>query len=114
MATCRPIIEASKIDRFGFDVELLYVAHLAGLKLKEIAVRWNHDEGSKLNVIKDSLKAFDEVRTIRGWVRKGVYAPAIEAVHKRMALNSAQNQPDLDPFQVEMAGVSSNGIASEN
>ena len=31
MSVCRPLIEASTIDRFGFDVEYLYIAHLAGL-----------------------------------------------------------------------------------
>ena len=48
MDVCRPLIEAAAIDRFGFDVELLYVAHLAGLRLKERAVRWNDVEGSKV------------------------------------------------------------------
>ena len=47
MSVCRPIIEGATIDRFGFDVELLYLAHRAGLRLKEIPVRWDHDEGSK-------------------------------------------------------------------
>jgi glycosyltransferase involved in cell wall biosynthesis len=115
---CRPIIEAARIDRFGFDVELLYVAHLAGLNLKEIAVRWNHDDGSKLNVISDSLKAIDEVRTISSWARKGLYAPAIEEVHRRLVQNSAQKSRNVDAFQdeaaPELAGVSSSGNANEN
>src|SRR5947207_11276488 len=33
MSICRPLIEAAKIDRFGFDVELIYLAHLPGLHL---------------------------------------------------------------------------------
>ncbi len=49
MSACRPIIEGATIDRFGFDVELLYVAYRAGLRLKEIPVRWDHAEGSKVN-----------------------------------------------------------------
>ena len=46
MDVCRPIIEAATIERFGFDVEYLYVAYLAELRLKEIAVRWDHNVGS--------------------------------------------------------------------
>src|SRR5262249_41813083 len=46
MSVCRPIFEASTVDRFGFDVEWLYVAHRAGLRLREIPVHWNHSEGS--------------------------------------------------------------------
>ena len=34
MSVCRPLIEAATIDRFGFDVELLYLAFRAGLKLE--------------------------------------------------------------------------------
>lgn len=65
LSTCRPIIEAAKIDRFGFDVELLYVAHLAGLRLREIPVRWDHNDGSKVSVVRDSLRMFAEVQSIR-------------------------------------------------
>ena len=35
------------IDRFGFDVEFLFVARHNGLRLAEIPVRWNNVEGSK-------------------------------------------------------------------
>ncbi len=65
MSMCRPIIEAATVDRFAFDVELLYVAHLAGLNLKEVPVRWNHNEGSKVNFLRDSVRMFGEVRSIR-------------------------------------------------
>jgi glycosyltransferase involved in cell wall biosynthesis len=65
MASCRPIIKAARIDRFGFDVELLYVAHLAGLSLLEQPVRWDHNEGSKVGLLRDSLRMLNEVRTIR-------------------------------------------------
>jgi dolichyl-phosphate beta-glucosyltransferase len=54
MNVCRPLIEAATIDRFGFDVELIYLAYLAELSLKEIPVRWDHNEGSKVNVVRES------------------------------------------------------------
>lgn len=73
MEKFRPLLGLMKIDRFGFDVEFLSVAHLKGLKLKEIPVRWNHDERTKVNVFRDSQRMFNEVRLIRSNVRKGVY-----------------------------------------
>jgi dolichyl-phosphate beta-glucosyltransferase len=82
MSACRPIIEAANIDRFGFDVELLYVAHLAGLRLKEIAVRWDHKVGlldASGNYARDSLRMVNEVRKIRKQVDEGVYSEAISA-----------------------------------
>jgi glycosyltransferase involved in cell wall biosynthesis len=77
MSACRPIVEAATIDRFGFDVELIYVAHLARLSLKEIPVRWDHYEGSKVNVTRDSRLMFNEVRLIRRQARDGYYQQAI-------------------------------------
>jgi glycosyltransferase involved in cell wall biosynthesis len=81
MSACRPIIEGATIDRFGFDVELLYVAYRAGLRLKEIPVRWDHAEGSKVNVATDSYKMLSEVGRIRQQARRGVYDRAIKGVH---------------------------------
>ena len=79
MRVCRPIIEGATIDRFGFDVELLYVAYRAGLRLSEIPVRWDHAEGSKVNVATDSYKMLSEVGRIRQQARRGVYDNAIKA-----------------------------------
>jgi glycosyltransferase involved in cell wall biosynthesis len=86
LSVCRPIIEAATINRFGFDVELLYVSSLAGLRLREVPVRWDHYEGSKVSVARDSLRMFDEVRTIRGQARRGVYDDAIKAAKARFVL----------------------------
>ena len=69
----RPLLELMKIDRFGFDVEFLYVANRHGLRLKEIPVRWDNDERSKVSVVRDSLRMFNEVREIRRNAKKGVY-----------------------------------------
>jgi dolichyl-phosphate beta-glucosyltransferase len=62
---CRPIFEAARIEGFAFDVELLYLAHRAGLRVREIPVRWNHAEGSKVSFFRDSLGMLREVITIR-------------------------------------------------
>jgi len=83
MSVCRPLIEAAQIDRFGFDVELIYLAHLAQLRLREIPVRWDHTAGGPLdasgNYSRDSLRMINEVRRIRASVNAGVYSEAISA-----------------------------------
>src|SRR5207248_11148325 len=80
---CRPLIEAAQIDRFGFDVELIYLAHLAQLRLCEIPVRWDHSEGGPLdsssNYSRDSLRMINEVRSIRSAAAAGEYSEAISA-----------------------------------
>src|SRR5213595_2379825 len=62
---CRPILEAARLNRFAFDVELLYLAQRAGLRIREIPVRWNHAEGSKVQFFKDSLRMLREVIVLR-------------------------------------------------
>ena len=98
MSACRPILEAATIDRFGFDVELLYVAHLAGLRLKEIPVRWDHKVGmldTSGTYARDSFRMVNEVKRIRRQVDKGVYTEAISAartmslVEQKQALHSS-------------------------
>lgn len=96
LSVCRPIIEAATINRFGFDVELLYVAYKAGLRLQEIPVRWDHNEGSKVSVMRDSLRMFDEVRTIRGQARRGVYDKAMNAARAQAARESENLQRDSE------------------
>lgn len=62
---CRPIFEAARIDGFAFDVELLYLAQRAGLRIREIPVRWNHSTGSKVRFFQDSLRMLREIIALR-------------------------------------------------
>lgn len=62
---CRPILAKAHIDGFAFDVELLYLAHHAGLRLREIPVRWNHEEGSKISFLRDSVRMLEEIAELR-------------------------------------------------
>ena len=62
---CRPILQKAHIIGFAFDVELLFLAYRAGLRLREVPVRWNHAEGSKVHVVRDSLAMLREVIALR-------------------------------------------------
>ncbi|MFN3329710.1 MAG: glycosyltransferase, partial [Pyrinomonadaceae bacterium] len=73
MEKFRPLLGLMTIERFGFDVEFLYVAYKKGLRLKEIPVRWNHDERTKVNVLRDSRRMLKEVLQIKRNERKGLY-----------------------------------------
>ncbi|HKX83024.1 MAG TPA: dolichyl-phosphate beta-glucosyltransferase [Pyrinomonadaceae bacterium] len=73
MVKFRPLLDVMTIDRFGFDVEFLFVANYHGLKLSEIPVRWDNVEGSKVNVIRDTRRMFAELSQIRRNARNGAY-----------------------------------------
>ncbi|REJ78885.1 MAG: glycosyltransferase family 2 protein [Acidobacteria bacterium] len=74
MVKFRPLLEKMTIDRFGFDVEFLYAAYHNELRLKEIPVRWDHCEGTKVSIFRDSTRMVGEVREIRKRGRIGSYS----------------------------------------
>lgn len=73
MAKFRPLLNVMTIDRFGFDVEFLFVAKYHRLRLHEIPVRWNNVEGSKVSVFRDTGRMFTELSQIRRNSRTGAY-----------------------------------------
>lgn len=75
MSSFRPLLDVMTIDRFGFDVEFLFVAARRGLKLCEIPVRWNNVEGSKVSVFRDTRRMITELREINRNARSGAYGP---------------------------------------
>jgi len=73
MTKFRPLLEVMTIDRFGFDVEFLFVANHNGLRLKEVPVRWNNVEGSKVSVVRDTRRMITELNQIRKNAKCGNY-----------------------------------------
>ena len=59
------IFPQQRIERWGFDPELIFLARRAGLKVVEIPVQWAHDEKSKISPLRDGLRMFLEVLKIR-------------------------------------------------
>lgn len=62
---CKIIFDQQRIERFGFDPELLYLSRHHGLKSAEIPVRWAHSPATKVNMLRDSVQMFLDVFTIR-------------------------------------------------
>ena len=89
MDVCRPVVEGALIDRFGFDVELLHVAHRAGLRLLERAVRWDDVEGSKVS-FRTGLHGFGELREVRRNWKRGLYDEAIRKTREAAARARAE------------------------
>ncbi len=49
-ATHKAIVAQTRLNRWGFDFELLYIAQRHSLPIKQIGVRWLHDEQSAVTV----------------------------------------------------------------
>lgn len=58
MPESRIIFEQQRIEDFGFDPEILFLARRHGLRIVEVPVRWSHDPRTKVHVLRDSAKMF--------------------------------------------------------
>lgn len=67
------IFRRQRIERFGFDVEVLFIARLLGYKSIEVPVRWNHAEGTKVSMFRDSVNMLLDLLRIRRNQLRGLY-----------------------------------------
>ncbi|MGB0035471.1 MAG: dolichyl-phosphate beta-glucosyltransferase [Candidatus Acidiferrales bacterium] len=61
----RIVFEQQRIEGFGFDPEILFLARRHGLRIAEIPVRWAHDPATKVHVIRDGVRMFSDLIVIR-------------------------------------------------
>ena len=73
MSSCREVFERLEIDRFAFDVEILFIARKRNLKVLEEPVIWRHSEGSKVKMLPDSAATFIQLLRIRLKSLRGRY-----------------------------------------
>jgi glycosyltransferase involved in cell wall biosynthesis len=66
------VFSRQRLERFGFDAEVLYIASRRGYGIAEVPVRWNHVEGSKVGMF-TGLRAFVELAEIRVNSLRGKY-----------------------------------------
>ncbi len=108
MDVCRPVVEGALIDRFGFDVELLFIAHRANLRMLEYPVRWDDVAGGSVS-FRSGLQGFAELNEVRRNHARGLYDAAValareaaEKVKNQRRLNEvAEVETDVSP---ELAG----------
>jgi dolichyl-phosphate beta-glucosyltransferase len=58
------LFSRQRLERFGFDVEVLFIAEERGYRIAEVPVRWDHADGSKVGVM-SGMRAFTELADIR-------------------------------------------------
>jgi dolichyl-phosphate beta-glucosyltransferase len=67
------IFPLQKIERWGFDPELLFLAERFGFKTAEVPVRWAHSPGTRLNPLRDGLRMLGEAFKIRWYALTSQY-----------------------------------------
>jgi glycosyltransferase involved in cell wall biosynthesis len=70
------IFPFQRIERWGFDPELLFLARKFGMKVEEVPVHWAHAEGTRINPLRDGARMFVEMLRIRWYSLTGKYDAA--------------------------------------
>jgi len=70
------IFPLQKIERWGFDPEILFLARRLGFAVTEVPVVWAHSQGTRLHPLRDGLRMFAEVLRIRWNAITGAYSAA--------------------------------------
>jgi dolichyl-phosphate beta-glucosyltransferase len=71
----RPLFEKMVVDRFAFDVELLFLCRKFGLRVVEVPVVWRNAPGSKVSIFRDPVNMLADVARVRWRFRRGLYNP---------------------------------------
>lgn len=69
------IFPLQKIERWGFDPEVLFLARKFGFKVQEVPVLWGHSGGTRINPLVDGSRMFLEMLHIRWNDLMGKYDP---------------------------------------
>lgn len=72
-SAAKALFPLQKIEGWGFDPEILFLAGRMGFKVAEVPVVWAHDEGTRINPVSDGSKMVLEMMRIRWFAIAGKY-----------------------------------------
>lgn len=74
---CREIFSRQTLQRWAFDVEILFIARLLGYRTVELPVEWANSRDTKVNLLRDALYTFLELINIRLKSWRGDYRASL-------------------------------------
>jgi dolichyl-phosphate beta-glucosyltransferase len=72
-SAAQKLFPLQRIERWGFDPELLYLARRCDLTVTEVPVAWSHREGTRINPLVDGIRMLGEIFIIRWNALSGKY-----------------------------------------
>jgi dolichyl-phosphate beta-glucosyltransferase len=67
------ILPLQRIERWGFDPEILFLARKFGFRVEEVAVLWGHSGDTRIHPLLDGARMFQEMLRIRWYDLTGKY-----------------------------------------
>ncbi len=89
-AAAQAVFPRQKIERWGFDPEILFLARKFGFCVREVPVAWAHSGGARINPLVDGSRMFLEMLYIRWNSLSGKYdasAPSHTAAPETISSN---------------------------
>ena len=59
------LFSVQRIDGFGFDVEVLFLARKSGLRVAEVPIDWYYQTESKIRPVRDTFRMLADVLSVR-------------------------------------------------
>jgi dolichyl-phosphate beta-glucosyltransferase len=75
--TTRRAFELQRVERFGFDPEILFLVERLGGKVAEVPVRWNHSPATKVHYLRDPLLMTVDLMVLRWRALTGQYEETV-------------------------------------
>lgn len=76
-SAAQTIFQLQRIERWGFDPEILFIARKRGYRVREVPVSWGHDERTRISYLKDGLQMLKELLLVRWNALIGTYGKAV-------------------------------------
>ncbi|HTV04306.1 MAG TPA: dolichyl-phosphate beta-glucosyltransferase [Acidobacteriaceae bacterium] len=71
------VFQLQKIERWGFDPEILFIALKRGMVIREVPVSWGHDERTRISYLRDGMQMLKELVYVRWNAMTGVYSTEV-------------------------------------
>lgn len=74
------IFPRSRIERWSYDAEILFLAHCLGYAIQEVPVVWKNDGATRVRLWKDTPRAFFDLLLMRWYSFRGRYSAVSEEI----------------------------------
>jgi len=72
-AAAQIVFTRQRIERWGFDPEILFLARKFGFRVEEVPVLWGHSGGTRIHPLVDGAHMFQEMLRVRWYDLTGKY-----------------------------------------
>ena len=72
-AIAKDLFSRQRVDRWGFDMEILSIAQNLGIPIREMGITWRDMPGSRLRPLHDAIRTMWELVTIKVNLWSGIY-----------------------------------------